>query len=483
MQTFKMWIGGQYVAAESGKTFKVFNPANEEVIAEPPEGGIAEVNRAVEAAQKAWPIWRKKTQTERNKVLLQIAEAIKANAPELARLDTLDHGTSARGAMMMAGGMAGDFEYAAQASLTFIDETTPAKNNNFHYFQREPIGVCAVIVPWNAALGVVITKISAALAMGNTCVVKPPSCDCLTTLKFGEILEKVDLPPGALNIITGPGGLVGEALASHPGVDMVTFTGSSETGKSIMAAASKTVKRMALELGGKNPFIVFDDADVDIAVAKAVMTTCANTGQICASPGRFYVQEKVHDEFVEKFVAMASKVVVGDPTDPKAMMGPVVSAEHRAKIESYYKIGVEEGAKLVLGGQRPTTPPLNKGYYVVPTVFSQVTQKMRIAREEIFGPLAVILKFSTEAQAVEYANDSVYGLCASVWSRNIPRAIRLANDIRAGTVWINDHMIKGADLVWGGFRESGFGKENGVAGLLEYTQTKWISFDLKEPKK
>ncbi|HSW58338.1 MAG TPA: aldehyde dehydrogenase family protein [Dehalococcoidales bacterium] len=483
MQEFKMWIGGQYVAAESGKTFKVYNPANEEVIAEPPEGGIAEVNKAVAAAQKAWPVWRKKTQAERSRVLLQIAEALKANVAELARLDTLDHGTSARGALMMAGGMAGDFEYAARAAQNFMDEKIPAKGQNFNYFQREPVGVCAVIVPWNAALGVVITKVSAALAVGNTCVVKPPSCDCLTTLKFGEILAGVDLPPGALNIITGPGGLIGDALASHPGVDMVTFTGSSETGKAVMAAASKTVKRLALELGGKNPFIVFDDADLDTAVFKAVMTTCANTGQICASPGRFYVQEKVYDEFVAKFTAAASKVVVGDPNDPKAQMGPVVSAEHRAKIESYYKIGVEEGARLVLGGKRPTEPPLNKGYYVVPTVFADVTQNMRIAREEIFGPTAVILKFSTEEQVIEYANDTVFGLCASVWCKDLPRAIRLASEIRAGTIWINDHMIKGAELIWGGFKESGFGKENGIAGLEEYTQLKWIAFDLKEAKK
>jgi acyl-CoA reductase-like NAD-dependent aldehyde dehydrogenase len=301
-------------------------------------------------------------------------------------------------------------------------------------------------------------------------------------LKFGEILAKVELPPGTINIITGPGGEVGEALASHPGVDMVTFTGSSETGKNIMAAASKTVKRLSLELGGKNPFIVFEDGDLDAAVPKAVFTTVANTGQICASPGRFYVQEKLYDEFVNKFVEMASKVVVGDPTDPKVQMGPVVSAEHLAKVESYIKSGIDEGAKLVLGGKRPAAP-LDKGYYVVPTVFANVTQNMRIAREEIFGPVAPIIKFSTEEQAVEYANDTDFGLCASVWSKNLPRAIRVANEIVAGTVWINDHMVKGADLMWGGFKQSGFGKENGLVGLEEYTQVKWIGFDIKEAKK
>ena len=327
------------------------------------------------------------------------------------------------------------------------------------------------------------TKLSSALAVGNTCVVKPASITPLTTLKIAEVLAKLDLPPGVVNVITGPGSSIGQAIASHPGVDMISFTGSCETGKAIMSAASQTVKRLALELGGKNPFIVLEDADIDAAVEIGVETSFRNTGQICSSPGRYYIHEKLYDDFVEKFVACARKVTVGDPTDPNTRVGPVVSAEHRKKIEEYIDIGLKDGAKLVLGGKRPTQPPLNKGYFVMPTVFSNVTHNMRIAREEIFGPVVSLLKFSSEDQVLALANDSVFGLCASVWTKDAPKAIRFANQIRGGAIWINDHMVSGAELPWGGFKESGFGKERSVLGLEEYTQVKTISLSLAERKK
>ena len=476
----KMWIGGEWMVAESGKTFDVINPATEEVIAQLPLGGEPEVNKAVDAAQKAFPEWAAKSQAERSQVMLQIAEAFKPYIEELGKIDTMDHGTPAGMAVGMMMDVPKDFEYAAWVSLSFMDSVIPGRTTSFNYLQREPVGVCAVITPWNAPLGVVITKISAALATGNTCIVKPPSIDSMTTLKFAEILDSMGLPAGLVNVITGPGGEVGNALAAHPGVDNITFTGSLETGAAIMAAASPTVKRVCLELGGKNPFIVMEDGDVDKAVMKGVMTVCANTGQICASPGRFHVHEKVYDEFVEKYVERMKTVKFGDPNDKSTFMGPVVSAEHRDKIESYYKIGVEEGANLVLGGKRPEEP--GKGYYVAPTVFTDVTPDMRLAKEEVFGPLAVIMKFTSEDDPAALANDNIYGLCASVWCANIPEAMRIANRIRAGAVWINDHMIKGQDLPWGGFRRSGYGKENGLMGLEEYTQKKWISFSLDGPK-
>jgi acyl-CoA reductase-like NAD-dependent aldehyde dehydrogenase len=475
-----MYIGGKFVDSASGKTYREVNPATEAEIAEVPLGGKEDVDKAVKAARKAWPEWAARSQTERSEVLLKIAEAIKPHCQELGKLDTLEHGSPARGAGFMMMEMCKDFEYAAHISRQFMDDVVPGRTTSFNYLQREPVGVCADIAPWNAPLGVIVAKMAPALAVGNAVIAKPPSICSTTSLKFAEILDSLKLPEGLVNVITGPGSSIGNALASHPDVDLVTFTGSLETGAAIMAAASPTVKRLVMELGGKNPFIVMEDADVETAAMKGVFTQAANTGQVCASPGRFYIHEKVYDAFLEKFLDGFKKVTWGDPNDEKTFMGPVVSAQHRDKVESYYKIGVQEGAKLVLGGKRPTTP--GKGYYVMPSVFVDVTQKMRIAQEEIFGPTAVILKYTSKDNIIELANDNIYGLCASIWSMNIPKAMKIASKIRAGTVWINDHMIKGVDLPWGGFRQSGFGKENGTLGLLEYTQVKWIAINTAEKK-
>ncbi len=482
MPNFKMWIGGQWVDAASGKTYPVFNPATEEEIAQVPLGDRIDVDRAVEAARKAFQTWGKTTQTQRCEVLNRIAGAIREHSAELADLDILDHGSPKKMAYGVTLKCAGHFEYAAQVSRALMGEVITSKPNIFFYLQREPVGVCALIVPWNVPLMMITTKMSAALAMGNACVIKPPSVDSLVALKLAGVLEKLDLPVGLVNVVTGPGGTVGEALASHPGVDLVSFTGSCETGKAIMASASRTVKRVFLELGGKNPFIVLEDADLEMTVTKAVMGTILNSGQVCAAPGRFYVPEKLRDEFVDRFVAVAGKIAVGNPQDERVQMGPLVSAEHRDKVEGYIRSGVEEGAKLVLGGQRPSKPPLNKGYFVTPTVLTGVTQNMKIAREEIFGPVACILKYSSEDEVIKLANDNVYGLSASVWTKDIPRGIKIANEINAGAVWINDHMINEIELPWGGVKESGFGKENSILGLEEYTRKKLISFDLNEGK-
>jgi acyl-CoA reductase-like NAD-dependent aldehyde dehydrogenase len=344
--------------------------------------------------------------------------------------------------------------------------------------QREPVGVCALIIPWNVPLVMIASKMGAALAVGNTCVVKPPSIDSLAALKLIDLLEDADLPPGAVNIVTGPGGSVGKALAIHPGVDLISFTGSSETGKAIMANASRATKRLVMELGGKNPYIVLADADVKAAADKAAFCTQLNSGQVCASPGRYYVHESIHDEFVSEYVAAAGKLPVGDPFGDKTFMGPLVSADHRDKVEGYIRAGVEEGATLVLGGQRPTEAPLNRGYFVMPTAFTDVTLDMKIAREEIFGPVACIMRFSSEEDVVASANDNVYGLCASVWTKDIVKALNMANKLRAGTVYINDHITISPDMPWGGFRESGFGKENALVGLHEYTQLKLVALEL-----
>ena len=366
MSEHKMWIGGKWVDAESGETYPVFNPATEAEIARVPLGGKADVDKAVGAARKAFPLWSEKPQAERSQIAMKIAALVRENAKELGRIDTLDHGTPTLRAAPKAAGTAEWFEWAAYNARSLMGNTVPSGPNELAYLQREPIGVVALITPWNLPLLMIIQKLAPALTLGNTCIIKPPSIDSLSALKLAEILDTLGLPPGTVNVITGPGGTVGEALASHRGVDMVAFTGSCETGKAIMALASQTVKRLQLELGGNNPVIILDDADVSTAVSTMMMFQFANSGQICAAPGRFFVHEKVYDEFLEKVTAVAKKMMVGDPTDEKTQMGPLVSAEHRDKVEGYIKSGIDEGATLILGGKRPATPPMNKGYYVVP---------------------------------------------------------------------------------------------------------------------
>jgi acyl-CoA reductase-like NAD-dependent aldehyde dehydrogenase len=478
MQDYRMWIDGEWVGAQSGKTYGVINPATGEEMARVPLGGQPEVDRAVNAAARAFPEWSGKPQQERSAVVSRIAALLRERAEEFAKLDCLDHGTPISTARHMVGGAVGNLEFNAEGAKTLMSEVIPIRPDALHFFLREPVGVCALIIPWNVPLTMVGSKLGSAPSLGNTCVVKPPSIDSLTTLAFAEILEQAGLPRGAVSVITGPGGSVGTALATHPGVDLVSFTGSSETGKDIMAKSSATVKRLVLELGGKNPFIILDDADIDLAAEKAVTSQLRNSGQICASPGRYYVSERKHDEFVARFVEKAKRFKVGDPLDPTTNMGPMVSAEHRDHVECYIESGVREGARLVLGGRRPTEKPLDRGCYVMPTIFADVAQNMRIAREEIFGPVACVLRYRSEADVAGLANDNVYGLCASIWTKDMVKAIGLAKRLRAGTVYINDHLTIGPEMPWGGFKESGIGKENSVVGLQEYTQLKLIAMEL-----
>ncbi|MBN1189376.1 MAG: aldehyde dehydrogenase [Dehalococcoidales bacterium] len=483
MYNLKMWIDGEFVDAESGKTYPVINPANGEEIGRLPLGDNAEVNKAVAAAKKAYPVWSKKSQAERNMVLGKFQEVLCDYAEELGMMESLDHGFPIKSAKHMGGAPGHFFQSACEQVNTLLGTVAPRRSSAVIYMQREPVGVCALITPWNVPLIMAASKLSICLATGNTCVLKPPSTDSLTTLKLAEALAKLDLPKGTVNIISGPGGTVGEALASHPDVRMVGFTGSSETGKRIMELGSSNVKRLALELGGKNPFIVLEDADLDAAVRSAVHSSYTNCGQICASPGRYYLHEKIHDEFVERFVAEAKKIVVGNPLDPSTQMGPVVNKEQRDKIEAYIKSGVDQGAKLVLGGKRPTNPPLDKGCFVMPTVFTDVTLDMTIAREEIFGPVACIMKsYSSEEQLLASVNDNVFGLGGSVWSKNTARAMRLAAEIETGAVWINEHLFLADGMPWGGVKESGLGRENSSFVVEEYTQVKTVYVDLTEMK-
>jgi len=482
MEKLKMWIGGKFVEADSGKTFTTHNPATGEVIAEVPLAGKSDVDKAVAAARKAFPAWSRKTQLERSNTVNKIAAAIREHSAELARLEVLEHGATLGHAPSMVEFSAQNMELAAAGARTLLGQVLPnipnkdinAAPNTIMYLKREPVGVCALITPWNVPSMLIGTKIGPCLAAGNTCVVKPPSLNSGIGLKWAEILGKLDLPPGLINIISGPGGTVGEALSSHPGVDLISFTGSSEVGKAIIAASSQTVKILMMELGGKNPAIVLEDADVDQAAEELCMIAFQNVGQNCAQPSRLYLHEKIHDRFVDKFVETAKKIKVGDPSDKDTEMGPVVSKDQRDRIEYFIKTAIDEGAKLVLGGKRPTTPPLDRGYFVMPTVFTNCTADMTIIREEVFGPVVGCLKFSSDEEVIEAANDSVFGLCASVWTRDYPRGLKFINELHVGSTWINQHMNLVSELPWGGFKQSGLGKEGGVIGPEGYTQIKAV---------
>jgi acyl-CoA reductase-like NAD-dependent aldehyde dehydrogenase len=475
MKSFKMFINGEFVNAKSGKTTTAVNPATEEVIAEFPMGGKEDVDIAVAAAKKAFPIWSKKSMQERSEILNKLADSIFAMGPDLGELESADHGFPLKMAGFMSMGAAMKFKEAAEQAKSVMGSVAPRRASAMIYMQREPIGVCGLITPWNVPLIMSAAKLSVALAAGNTCVLKPPTTDSLSTLKLAEAIAKSGLPVGAVNIVTGSGREVGEALATHPDVRMIGFTGSSETGKRIMELGSRTMKRMALELGGKNPFIVLDDANVDAAVQCAVHSQYGNCGQICASPRRYYLHEKIYAEFVDKFIAGSKSLVTGDPRDPKNQMGPVVNKEQRDVVESYIKSGVDQGARLELGGKRPA----GKGYYVKPAVFTGVTLDMTIAREEIFGPVACIMKpWNSEEQMLQSVNDNAFGLGGSVWSRNTVRAMKIADQIESGAVWINDHLTLSDGMPWGGVKESGIGRENAPIGMDEYTQLKTINLNL-----
>jgi acyl-CoA reductase-like NAD-dependent aldehyde dehydrogenase len=474
MENSKLWIGGKWISPKSGETFPTFNPTTGEVIAQIPLAGKKEIDMAVEAARKAYPAWSQMTQSERNPYLLRIAKAFRENAKEIARLETLEHGSILSLAEHVPMVAAEHFEWAAGVAGTLMGDVINALPNVSTYLKREPVGVCAIIIPWNHAIIMMAVKMAQCISVGNTCVLKPPSVNSLLGLKFAEVLERAEIPPGVVNVITGPGGSVGNALASHPGIDLVGFTGSSETGKVLMAAGAPTIKRLIMELGGKNPVIVLDDADVDEAVKHHAPRQCDNAGQHCSGAGRYYVHEKVYDEFVKKFIEASREVVVGDPADPKTFMGPLASKEHRDRVEGYIKSGVEQGAKLLLGGERPRKSPLNKGFFVMPTVLADVTQDMKVAKEEIFGPVTILMKpFTADDEVIEMANDNVYGLCATVWTKDMTRGMRFVNRLHAGTVNVNTQVLTN-DIPWGGFKESGIGKEGGIEGIKCYTQLKMV---------
>lgn len=479
VKEYQVLIGGKWMGASTGQTMPVVNPANGERIAVVPRCEEKEVDLAVAAAKEAFPGWSSRTVAERSKVLLRLSQLIMAHQEELAQLETAEHGSPIRKTMNFDVPLCAEqLEYFSGVARAMTGETLPVGPWCLSTTIRQPLGVVGLITPWNFPALMVVWKLGAALVTGNTCVVKPPSIAPLTALKLGELALEAGVPEGALNVITGPGETVGESMVTHPGIAKIGFTGDTATGKRIMHLASDTVKQVGLELGGKNAFIVLPDADVEAAVEGAIFGAYFNTGQVCAAASRFYIHESIYEDFAERFVAASKNLKIGDPADMATVLGPVASQAHRDKIKGFIERAKESEARLLFEGDCPRTPEMEKGFFVGPTVFGDCNHGMEIMREEIFGPVVGLMRFKTAEEAIALANDTRYGLSASIWTRDTREGIRMAGQIDAGTVWVNEHLIIFCETPWGGCKESGWGKDLSTMVLEEYTMTKHIYVDL-----
>ena len=476
----KLFINGEFVDAQSGATFATINPATEEKIVDVASAEEADVDAAVRAARaqlEPGSAWQKMKPRDRAKVMWKLADILSTRAEEIGRIETLDNGKPIFESQFVDTPAAAEcLYYFAGWSGKVTGETIPIADNAFTYTLREPIGVVAAITPWNFPLMLAVWKIAPALACGNTVVLKPASNTSLSILKFAEYAREAGLPPGVLNIVPGRGSVVGNALVDHPGVDAIAFTGSSEVGRGLMARAAKTLKKVSLELGGKSPNIVFADSDLEQAARGALNAIFYGKGEVCAAGSRLLVEESVHEELMSKVAERASKMVAADPLHPKTRLGAIVSKDQMETVLSYIEAGKSEGARLLAGGERADIGT-GKGYFVKPTIFTDVDPNMRIAREEIFGPVLATIKFNDVEDAVAKANATVYGLAAAVWTRDISKAHRVVRAIKAGTVWVNTYNLYDPALPFGGFKESGFGRDQGRDALEKYTQTKsvWVN--------
>jgi acyl-CoA reductase-like NAD-dependent aldehyde dehydrogenase len=476
-----MVIGGETVDAADGQTFEVINPATGTLIATAPLGGREDVDRAVAAAQaafedrKGWASW---AAGKRGRSLSKLAALIKANTEELAQLESQNVGkpiTSSRGEVV---GTSLVFDYYAGAANKIFGHTIPVSRPGLDLTLREPIGVVGLIVPWNFPLYMASWKVAPALAAGNTAILKPASYSPLTAIRLGDLALEAGIPPGVLNVVTGPGGTAGASIAAHPGIGKVAFTGETTTGQEIMRLASGNVKKISLELGGKSPNIVFADADLEKFARESPYSVFDNAGQDCCARSRILVERSAHDRVVELFTAATRNVKVGDPADDATEMGCLVSQRQRDRVKEYIEAGKAEGASLVLGGTAPDDPALAAGAYLMPTVFDGVSNDMRIAREEIFGPVVSIIPFDTEEEALRLANATPYGLSGSIWSRDIGRALRAAKALQSGVISVNTNSSVHPEAPFGGYKMSGIGRELGMSALDLYTETKNVFIDL-----
>ena len=479
--TARMVIGGDQVEALDGQTFGVVNPATGATIATAPLGGRADVDRAVEAAQaafddrKGWAYW---AAGKRGRSLSKLADLIKKHSDELAWLESRNGGKPITGARGEVIGASLVFDYYAGAANKLFGQTIPVSKPGLDLTLREPIGVVGLIVPWNFPLLMASWKVAPALAAGNTAILKPASYTPLTALRLGELALEAGIPAGVLNVVTGPGGTAGASIAAHPGIGKVAFTGETATGQEIMRLASGNVKKISLELGGKSPNIVFADADLEKFARESPYSVFDNAGQDCCARSRILVERSAHEAVVAAFAEATRKVVVGDPADEKTEVGSLVSAKQRDRVKDYIEIGLGEGATIVVGGSAPEDPALADGAYLLPTVFDGVDNDMRIAREEIFGPVVSIIPFDTEEEALRLANATPYGLSGSIWSRDIGKALRAAKALQAGVISVNSNSSVHTEAPFGGYKMSGIGRELGMGALDLYTETKNVFIDI-----
>jgi len=475
-----MWIDGEWRASEAAGEREIVNPFDGSVIARVPEGTAGDVRIAVGAARRAFDEgpWPRMAARERGTLLFKIAEAIRARSTEFAKLDTRNMGKPIVEAEFDVADAAHCFEYYAGLASKIHGETLEVPDAALSMVVREPVGVVGQIIPWNYPLLMAAWKLAPALAAGCTCVLKPAEQTPLSALLLAELFASLDLPRGVVNVITGDGPTAGAALVADPRVDKIAFTGGLDTGRSVIKTAADTIKRMSIELGGKNPNIVFADADFEAAVDGALFGAFANQGEVCSAGSRLLVQRDIYVRMLDALIEKAGRILLGDPLNRETKMGPLVTREHQEKVLQYIEIGRREG-RLLIGGAAPGGA-LAAGAFVEPTIFADVDNRARIAQEEIFGPVLAVIPFDDEAEAVRIANDTPYGLAGAVWTRDVFKGIRVLKQVRAGILWLNTYHPTYNEAPWGGYKQSGFGRELGPYGMEHYLETKQINLNLSE---